>query len=56
MPMPKPRKDESKDDFMSRCMADETMRRDFEESGQRYAVCQTQWETKKRKESKDEHE
>lgn len=50
MPMPKPRKDEDKDVFLSRCMADETMRKDYKETDQRYAVCQSQWSRKDKEE------
>lgn len=42
MPIPKPNKDESKKEFMSRCMADEVMQ-EYNEK-QRYAVCETQLE------------
>jgi hypothetical protein len=43
-PMPTPSTDESEADFIDRCMGDETMVADFEEAGQRRAVCQTQWD------------
>lgn len=43
MPIPKPKTDESKDDFIKRCMASETMNREYTDPNQRYAVCQTQW-------------
>lgn len=46
MPLPKPRKGEHHDEFMSRChgmMADE-----FEDPAQRNAVCQAQWDTAKK--------
>jgi ATP-dependent protease ClpP protease subunit len=44
MPLPKPKRDERKDDFIERCMADENIRRDFDDEEQRRAVCETQWE------------
>ena len=44
MPLPKPKKNESKDDFMDRCMSDKVMKEDYEDEKQRYAVCQTQWD------------
>ncbi len=44
MPLPMPRKDEKKDDFVDRCMADDTMRREFRQPEQRRAVCERQWE------------
>lgn len=44
MPMPEPRDGEKEDDFVSRCMGDSTMNRDFKDQSQRYAVCQRQWD------------
>jgi len=42
MPIPKPRENESNKAFMRRCMDDETMRREYPNADQRYAVCATQ--------------
>lgn len=39
MPIPKPRSDESRDDFLSRCMGDDTMRAEYSDADQRFAVC-----------------
>lgn len=39
MPMPKPRKNEKKQDFVSRCMGDEIMKKDYTDNKQRVAVC-----------------
>ena len=47
MPIPKPKKDESHDDWMDRCMADDVMNREFPDNDQRYAVCQNIWEQEK---------
>ena len=47
MPMPKPSKDESKEDFLKRCMGDDVMVKEFPDRKQRYAVCNTQWEKNK---------
>jgi len=44
MPLPKPKKNESHDDFMDRCMADSVMVKEYDDEKQRYAVCQTQWD------------
>ena len=44
MPLPKPKKDESHDDFMGRCMEDKVMVSEYDDEKQRYAVCQTQWD------------
>lgn len=38
MPLPKPKKDETKKEFIDRCMADPVMNKEFPQS-QRYAVC-----------------
>jgi len=46
MPLPKPRSDENKDDFISRCMADETMQEEYPDEAQRTAVCHSQWDKK----------
>lgn len=46
MPLPKPNDGESHDDFMSRCMANPTMREEYPEQAQRYAVCQSIWDDK----------
>lgn len=43
MPLPRPSADESRQEFLSRCMASETMRADFPDESQRYAVCNRQW-------------
>ena len=53
MPMPKPRSGENKDDFVNRCMGDNTMVADFESTGQRFAVCLRQWETRNRSDEQD---
>lgn len=47
MPLPKPRKDEEKDDFIDRCMGDEVAVEEFPDESQRRAVCETQWDESK---------
>lgn len=42
MPIPKPREDESTKDFISRCMSDKTMVKEYENPAQRTAVCYSQ--------------
>ena len=49
MPIPKPEKDEDRQKFVSRCMGDETMKKDYQDTKQRIAVCLGQ--TKKSKSS-----
>ena len=44
MPIPKPRKDESRKDFIQRCMIDDTMTIEYENIDQRLAVCSTSYE------------
>lgn len=51
MPIPKPSKMEKKSDFLSRCMGDDTMNKEFPKNAQRYAVCQSKWDEKKSKAS-----
>lgn len=43
MPIPKPRAREGREAFLSRCMGNATMRADFPDRDQRFAVCSTQW-------------
>lgn len=45
MPIPKPRKNESKDNFISRCMSDDTMKDEYPNK-QRFAICISKWEDK----------
>lgn len=47
MPIPSPKDNENSQDFVSRCMGDETMKKDYKDSKQRIAVCLGQ--TKKSK-------
>lgn len=39
MPIPSKKKDENGDEFMQRCMGDETMKTEFPSQKQRVAVC-----------------
>ena len=39
MPLPTPHKGEKKELFLNRCMANETMKKEYEDVSQRYAVC-----------------
>ena len=51
MPLPTPKGKEKQSDFVSRCMGDNTMGKDFKDQKQRVAVCYSQW--KKAKASAD---
>jgi len=44
--MPSPRKDEEKKNYISRCMSSEEAKRDFSDSKQRVAFCNSKWENK----------
>ncbi len=44
MPLPKPKKGESKNDFVSRCLGSEAIKEFGKENKQRVAVCESQWE------------
>ena len=46
MPLPKPRPKESRNDFISRCMADTTMVNEYSDSKQRFAICNSIYEGK----------
>jgi len=39
MPIPKPRPGENDDNFIARCMSDETMTEEYPNASQRAAVC-----------------
>lgn len=52
MPIPKPKKDETKDDFIDRCMGNEAMKEEFPDNDQRLAVCHDSWDKEKEKKSK----
>ena len=47
MPIPKPNKDESQNSFISRCMSDSVMKKEFPEQKQRSAVCYDSWRKSK---------
>lgn len=42
MPIPQKRSNESRDEFVERCMNDEVMKREYPDTDQRYAVCSAQ--------------
>lgn len=48
MPLPKPRTNESRETFMSRCMSDTETMNDFPKQEQRLAVCFSQWKSHKK--------
>lgn len=44
MPLPEPEPTEERNEFLQRCMSDETAVADFDDEKQRYAVCIRQWD------------
>jgi hypothetical protein len=46
MPIPNPKGDKKKK-YLSRCMEDGVMVKEFDDSKQRYAVCQSKWKKSK---------
>ena len=44
MPLPRPREDEDKDEFIDRCMGDDQTNEDFKDPAQRRAVCEQLWD------------
>jgi len=45
MPLPKPKKYEKKSDFITRCVIDETVQKEFKNTKQRIAICSNIFET-----------
>jgi len=48
MPLPAPRKGESKEDFIARFMSDPQANQEYPDADQRYAVAIQMWEAKER--------
>lgn len=46
MPIPEPHKHETKEKFLSRCMADEVMNKEYPQKAQRFAICHSKWSAK----------
>jgi HK97 family phage prohead protease len=53
MPIPKPKKNENQDEFISRCMGDDIMVKDYPDEKQRAAICYQQWKDKDKKSNPD---
>lgn len=51
MPLPKPSKGESKNDFIQKCMSNNHIQNDFDKQDQKVAVCMSLWKKKKSKAS-----
>lgn len=54
MPIPIPRKGETRDNFIPRCMSDPVMNKEFPDRQQRAGVCFTSWRRKHPEEKKPE--
>lgn len=48
MPLPTPSPKEEQDKFVSRCMGNPTMNKDFKDNAQRAAVCYSQYKKRKK--------
>ena len=52
MPIPTPGQDETKDEFIERCMGDETMKEEYPDGDQRLGVCMAQWDGRQERDEK----
>jgi hypothetical protein len=46
MPLPKPKSDEQREEFIRRCMGDSVMKSEYPNNAQRLAICAVQWRNK----------
>lgn len=46
MPLPEPKPNEKRVDFIERCIADKKMYQEYPERDQRVAICYNQWRNK----------
>lgn len=49
MPIPSARKDETEQEFVSRCMGDDMMVKEYKDQKQRAAICYRQFDERKKK-------
>lgn len=49
MPLPKPKADETQEQFVSRCMSDNQMMIEYKRQDQRLAVCYVTWRDRNKK-------
>lgn len=57
MPLPSPKGKQSEQSFVSKCMADPTMLKEYKDQKQRAAICYSQYKrAKKRKQAKGSQE
>ena len=55
-PLPTPRAGQSQSEFVSSCMSNSAMKKEFPDEKQRTAVCYSQWRKKSKFNKKDEYE
>jgi len=56
MPVPTPQSDEERNSFISRCMRDETMVSEYEDTNQRLAICFSSWDQSQKALAPNENE
>lgn len=49
MPIPKPKANETQEEFVSRCMSDDQMMIEYKRQDQRLAVCYVTWRDRNKK-------
>lgn len=54
MPIPQPSKGEKENDFISRCMGNSTMSKEYPDQKQRSAICFDSWKNSKESVKRDE--
>ena len=55
MPIPKPNSDETRQNFLKRCMGDDTMTSEYTDTEQRLAVCTNEYDSEKEDSIENEH-
>lgn len=48
MPLPKPSKKETEQEFVSRCMGDDMVQKEYKDQKQRAAICYSQFKTREK--------
>lgn len=56
MPIPIPREGEKDEEFISRCMSDDSMEREYSDQAQRLAICRASLSRRERNEEKEDEE
>lgn len=53
MPLPQPNENEKRNDFINKCMSDETMIQEYKNESQRFAVCNTEFSKNKNQKNEE---